>query len=232
LERLGINGGLLLAQIVNFVLVALVLWLLVWKPLVKALETRRERIAKGLEDARKASEALANAERDAQKLLEQRRIEANRLVEEARSRTEDQTRALLDEARREAEAIRVKAREEAIAERNAILAGVRDQVAKISIAATEKLVGQLDATRAQAIVKDFLAKLPDEAKNMGGDVEVVSALPLSEAEQAAVKSETGARNISFKVDPNILGGLVLRSGDRVVDGSVRSNLSSLAAQMF
>ncbi len=232
MERLGINGGFLLAQIVNFVIVSLILWLLVWKPLVKALETRRERIAKGLEDARAAEQRLAEASREADKLMEQRRIEANRLVEEARGRSEDQTRALIEEAKREAETLRAKAREDAIAERDSILAGVRDQVARISIAATERLVGHLDEARAQAIVNDCLAAMPAEARGIGGDVEVTSALPLTSAEQEKIKAETGARSITFRTDPNILGGLVLRSGENVVDGSVRSNLQSLAAQML
>ena len=61
MERLGINGGFLLAQIVNFGLVALVLWALAWKPLVAALEARREKIAKGLEDARAAELARAKS---------------------------------------------------------------------------------------------------------------------------------------------------------------------------
>jgi F0F1-type ATP synthase delta subunit len=37
--------------------------------------------------------------------------------------------------------------------------------------------------------------------------------------------------VSFTVDPNILGGLVLRSEGQVVDGSVRSNLNELAGRL-
>lgn len=184
MEALGINGGFLIAQIVNFIVVALILWVAVWRPMVKALETRKERIAKGLEDARAAEQALANAERDAQKLMDQRRMEANKVLEEARARSEDQTRGLIKAAQDESEQIRTKAREDAVAERDAILAGVRTQVAQISIAAAERLVGRLDQARAQEIVNDFLAALPDDARGLGGDVEVVSALPLTSDEQA------------------------------------------------
>jgi F0F1-type ATP synthase delta subunit len=57
-------------------------------------------------------------------------------------------------------------------------------------------------------------------------------MPLDTAEQDKVKRElTGAGSVSFKVDPAILGGLVIRSGDRVVDGSVRSNLGSAASRL-
>ncbi|MEM6529734.1 MAG: F0F1 ATP synthase subunit delta [Chloroflexota bacterium] len=37
--------------------------------------------------------------------------------------------------------------------------------------------------------------------------------------------------MSYQVDPNILGGLVIRSEDRVVDGSVRSGLNDLSARL-
>ncbi len=79
MDRLGINPGVLLANIINFAIVAVLLWALVWKPMVKALETRRERIAKGLEDARAAEQAKANAERDAQKLIDERKAAGQKI---------------------------------------------------------------------------------------------------------------------------------------------------------
>ena len=88
-----------------------------------------------------------------------------------------------------------------------------------------KLIGEaLDEKKQQALVNDFFAKVPAEAKALSGDVTVVSAMPLSDDEQAKAKQEIGADNVTFRVDPSILGGLVVRSGDRVVDGSVRSGL--------
>jgi F-type H+-transporting ATPase subunit b len=232
LEKLGINGGFLLAQIVNFVVVALICWALLWKPMVKVLESRRARIAKGLEDARKAEQSLANAERDAQKIVDQRRAEANKLIEEARLRAEEQARGILEEVQREALAIRTKAREEATEERNAMLGDVRTQIAQIAIAAAERVIGQsLDEKKAQSIVSDFFTQLPAGVSNLGANVVVTSALPLSEAEKGQVKAQTGAQNITYKVDPAILGGLVLQSGEKVIDGSVRNSLSNLAVKM-
>lgn len=230
MDKLGINGGFLLAQIVNFGIVALALWFLAWKPLVAALEARREKIAKGLEDARAAELARANAERDAQKYIDEQRVSAQKLVEEGRNRGEDQAKSVLEEARREADAIRVKARQDAEEERNAMLAEVRAQVGQIAIAAAERVIGQsLDEKKSQAIVNDFFTQVPTAAANLGANLEVVSAMPLGDAERAQIASKTGAKNISYKVDPAILGGLIIRSGDKVVDGSVRSNLNKLAA---
>jgi len=232
LERLGINGGFLLAQILNFLVLFGALSLMAWRPLVKFLEARRERIAKGLEDARAAELARANAERDAQKYLEQQRTQANRLIEEGRSRGEEQAKSVLDDARHEADDIRTRARAEAEEERNSVLGEVRSQVAQLAIAAAERVIGQsVDAKQSQTIINDFFTKAPAEAKNLGADVEVMTALPLSDAEKQNVQKQLGATNVVYHVDPSILGGIIVRAGDRVVDGSVRANLQGLAANI-
>jgi F-type H+-transporting ATPase subunit b len=232
LERLGINGGLLLAQIINFLILFVFLTVVAWRPLIRALEQRRERIARGLEDARAAEQARANAERDAQKLIEQRRAEAGKLLDEARTRGEEQAKTIVDEAHRDADAIRSKARSDAEEERNAVLGEVRSQVGQLAIAAAERVIGQsVDQGKAQSIVSDFFARAPEGVKKLGDNVEVVSALPLSDDEKKQIVKQTGAKDIAYRVDPSILGGLILRSGDKVVDASVRSNLQGLAGQM-
>ncbi|MGH2521682.1 MAG: F0F1 ATP synthase subunit delta, partial [Anaerolineales bacterium] len=51
-------------------------------------------------------------------------------------------------------------------------------------------------------------------------------------EQEAVKRDIAARmggatSVAFKVDPSILGGLIVRVGDKVLDGSVAGKLEGL-----
>jgi F-type H+-transporting ATPase subunit b len=181
---------------------------------------------------RAAEQARANAERDAQKLIEQRRAEAGKLLDEARTRGEEQAKTIVDEAHRDADAIRSKARSDAEEERNAVLGEVRSQVGQLAIAAAERVIGQsVDQGKAQSIVSDFFARAPEGVKKLGDNVEVVSALPLSDDEKKQIAKQTGAKDIAYRVDPSILGGLILRSGDKVVDASVRSNLQGLAGQM-
>jgi F-type H+-transporting ATPase subunit b len=72
-----------------------------------------------------------------------------------------------------------------------------------------------------------------EGEHISGTVaEVTSALPLSPSEEDSVKlnlssSLKGAATVSFKVDPSILGGLIVRVGDHVIDGSVSGQLQGL-----
>jgi len=137
------------------------------------------------------------------------------------------------QARTDAEQIRAEARVRATDETNRQLGDLRSQVAAIAIAVSQRLIGEsLDQGRQQALINDFFAKVPADARAMGGQqVEVVSAMPLTQEEQQRVQTETGAQSITYTVDPAILGGLIIRTQDRVVDGSVRSNLDQLSATL-
>ena len=121
------------------------------------------------------------------------------------------------------------ARAEAEEERNSILAEARGQIAAIAIAAANKVVGDsLDESRQRAIIADFFAKVPaDAAKLSGTSGEVTSAVKLTDAEQAEVKKALNLDNLSFKVNPSILGGLIVRVGDKVVDSSVASRMTAM-----
>jgi F-type H+-transporting ATPase subunit b len=232
MEGLGINLGYLLVQIIAFVVIYILMTRFVYDPLIRTLSGRRARIAKGLEDAAAAASARKNAETEGEKILAAARSDGSKLIEEARSRAEEVGKQVEADARTEAEKIRSDARLSAAAERDQQLAGLRGQVADISIAVARRLIGEsLDQKRQSAIVSDFFTKVPAEAKKLGGDVEIVSAMPLSDDEQAKAKKEIGASNETFTVDPSIIGGLIVRAGDRVVDGSIRSSLNDLAGRL-
>ena len=70
----------------------------------------------------------------------------------------------------------------------------------------------------------------------GTTAEITSALPLTDEEQDSVKKELLATlgdkaELTYRVDPSILGGLVIRVGDRVMDGSVFGQLQELKDQI-
>ena len=239
MEALGVNLPFLLVQIVNLLIVYTVVVKWVVGPIGGLLEKRRQSIAQGLEDARVAAEARANAEKEAEKIIAEAQAEASKVVREANERAQ----GVAKEVKAEAEAEAAKAREAALAEaemeRNRILGDLRGQVAALSIAATQKLVGEaLDEKRQHALLDDFFSGVRsgkvvvlDTADIKGESAEVTSALPLTDKEQAAVKNDVlarvGAQAVTFRVDPAILGGLVIKVGDKVVDGSVSGKLEGL-----
>lgn len=241
MEQLGINPIFLLSQIVNFAILAFLLRRFAYTPILNALDQRRERIEKGLEDARLAEEARANAESERQQILDQARAEAQGVVAEANQRGEAQAAKIVEDAQTQAQAIREEARAEAQAERNRMLGEMRGQISALAIAAANQLIGaSLDERRQMELVNEFFSgvkagkvRVADQAGVLTGKKAVVtSALPLSDADQATFRAylqgQLGAdAAIEFRTNPAILGGVVLRVGDMVVDDSVSGRLGAL-----
>jgi F-type H+-transporting ATPase subunit b len=239
MEALGINLGLLIVQFIAFFIVFLTLQAWVYKPMLSMMDSRRQKIAQGLEDARVASEARANAEKEASKVITDAQTEASKVVREAT----DRAAAAGQDVKAAAEAEATKAREAATAEaeveRNRILGDLRSQVASLAIAAAHKLVGEtLDENKQRALLDEFFSGVKSgrlvvlEGTDFRGEsAQVTSALPLSPQEQETVRrdilSMAGAREVAFRVDPSILGGLVIRVGDKVLDNSVAGKLEGL-----
>jgi F-type H+-transporting ATPase subunit b len=231
-DKLGINLGFLIFQLINFGIILLILSRVAWPRVTKLLDERAERIAQGLEDARAAEAAKANAERERDELLRQARAEGQRVVEEARQRGDEQVKGMLRDAEQEVEQARAQARTQAEQERNRILADTREQIVAMAMAAAERLIGaSLSENQQRQIVEGFFSDVPAAARDLGESVTVISALPLTDAEQNRIKSVVGAQQVEYRVEPEILGGLILRAGDKVVDGSVRGDLSSLASRL-
>lgn len=229
MEALGINLGYLLVQILGVSALILLLTAFIYKPILRVLDQRKARIAKGLEDARQAAIARENADAEAKRILDEARAEASNLRREAVVAAEQAGKDVEAKAREDARGIVAAAQADAVEERNRILADLRGQVAAISIAAANKLVGaSLDEKRQRELITDFFSKVPAEVASLQGDTaEITSALPLTEAEMQSARRLVRAQNVQFKVDPSILGGLVVRVGDRVVDDSVANRMSAL-----
>jgi F-type H+-transporting ATPase subunit b len=239
MEALGINLGLLIVQIIAFIIVFLTLQAWVYKPLLNMLETRKKKIEQGIEDARVAAEARAGAEREAAKIVAEAQVKSAHIVNEANERAEKAALQVKADAEQEIAKEREGALAEIAMERERILGDLRGQVAALAIAAAQKLVGEsLDEKRQHVLLDEFFSGIKsgevvvlDEADFKGESAEVISALPLNPAEQDAVKKsilfKVGAKAVSFRVDPSILGGLVITVGDKVLDGSVAGKLEGL-----
>jgi F-type H+-transporting ATPase subunit b len=240
LESLGLNLGYLLVQIFNFAIIFVVINAWVVKPVIGLLERRRGAIAQGLEDARIAAEARANAEEEAREIISQAQAEAQQKVRESTERAETASREVLARTEVEASKAREAALAEAAMERDRILADLRGQVAALAMAATQKLIGEaLDEKRQHALIDEFFSGVQagkvivlENASLSGASAEITSALPLTPAEQETVKKDVLTKigsqaTVTFRVDPAILGGLVVRVGDKVLDGSVSGQLETL-----
>jgi F-type H+-transporting ATPase subunit delta len=67
--------------------------------------------------------------------------------------------------------------------------------------------------------------------------EVISAIELDDQQRAKISNDLRARygerlDLRFSVDPSLIGGLIIRIGDQVLDNSLRARLSAVQRNML
>lgn len=157
MEALGINLGYLISQIVNFTLLAVLLYFVAYKPILRMLDQRSERIKQGLEDAELASRRAAEMEQEFDQRLAEARKEGQEIIAQATQMSEKARLEILETAREEARAQVEKAKDEISRERELAMSELRQQVADLSLNISEKVIGEsLDQQRQRDLIAEFL----------------------------------------------------------------------------
>ena len=160
MEALGINLGLFVSQLVNFSLLAALLYLLLYKPVLNMLNQRKERIARSMADVDAAREAAAKAQQEYDRRILEAQRKAQEIIAQASQAADKAGAEIRAEAQRDAEAIRQKARDEASQEKAHLLAEVQSQIAGLSMLATERVLGQaMDGNTQRKLIDQFLSEL-------------------------------------------------------------------------
>jgi F-type H+-transporting ATPase subunit delta len=105
-------------------------------------------------------------------------------------------------------------------------------------ALTQKFLGLAAANRRLFALPGIIAAYLDMLATRRGEVtaEVTSAVTLSDSQVSAITAalkQTVGRTVALtsKIDPSILGGLIVRVGSRMVDSSIKSKLQRLKLAM-
>jgi F-type H+-transporting ATPase subunit b len=155
---LGINLPVLLGQVLSFTLLLIVLKLMVYKPVLKMLDERRERIREGLSAAERGQAQAAEASRDAAAQIETARREGQQIVANAQQVAQRLQEEGRQQAQQQQEAMLERARSEIQLERDNAISELRKEFADLTIAAAEKVIGQsLDRQAHQRLIEQALA---------------------------------------------------------------------------
>jgi F-type H+-transporting ATPase subunit b len=157
LNNLGINGKLLLAQIVNFVILLFVLYKFAYGPVLKMLEERTEKIEKGLKDAEASHKKLAEiSEKEAAVLVEARK-KAQEIIKKAEDSAVTQAQAIVTVAKEQTEKMLATAQKQIEQEKEKILLEVKSEVANLVVMATEKIIHEkLDMQKDQELISQSI----------------------------------------------------------------------------
>jgi F-type H+-transporting ATPase subunit b len=140
MEALGINIPGLLSQTINFVILLVLLYVLLYKPILRMLDQRSVRIRESLEEAERVRQQAQQAQADFQVQIEQARREGQEIVTQATRIGEQLKEDARREARTQAEQILERARTEITAERDQAISELRREFADLTIAAAGRVI--------------------------------------------------------------------------------------------
>ena len=140
LGKFGLDPLHLAAQVVNFLVIAWVIYRFLLKPLLATMKARREKIAQGLADADSAKSALGDAARERDRILQEASAESFRILQNARDEAERLRAAALERAGHDAERMIEEARGVMALERQDMEKAVQGLSLRLSGSILEKIV--------------------------------------------------------------------------------------------
>ncbi|HWB25688.1 MAG TPA: F0F1 ATP synthase subunit delta [Chitinophagaceae bacterium] len=233
-----------IAQIINFLILAWLLKRFLYKPVLDAIDARDKKIAAQIQEAeRKMNEASKERTEFVQKNEAFEKQRNDKLAEIAND-AETSRQKLLNDARSEAIALRVKLQESLQSEQQNINAELRQQMQEEAFAIAAKTLHDLASVRLEAeVVNIFIAKLNNlsagekeqfwTSLQSAGTIAVVKtafelpAMLRNNIEQAINKISNTTVHLQFETAPGIISGIEISTGDYKLSWSISDYLDSM-----
>jgi len=160
----GLEKSLFLFQVANFLIIAFILKKFLYKPLMRMLDERKNKIDKGLKDAEDAGIALENAAQERQKILSAAKVDADSLKAFAKVSIEETKEKLTADAKKRSEQIVDEARQKAASE----FENMNKQIGAISVDVSGKIISRaLEGLFTEEEKKKLIARALDKIEKGG-----------------------------------------------------------------
>lgn len=160
-NALGVNLKILIAQFLNFAIFLFILWKFAYKPMLKLLNDRKDKIEKGITDAAKAEKRLVELEEEKKKVLEETlnkaKKEAKDIIETSTKAGEEKRNMIITKAKEEIKDIIANEKEKINLERAQAIKEVKKEITDLVILSLEKVLDKrIDPKKNEKIIKDII----------------------------------------------------------------------------
>jgi len=160
LGTFGLRGDLFVAQLVNFLLVLIVLWRFVYKPIFAILDAREKSIAKSVKDVEDISARVKASESERVAMMNDARKEAQAIIEAAMRETDMRKNEMIEAAKREVERVIARGKDQLAAEREAAMVDMRKDIIDIAVRAAAKIATEgMTQKKSQSLAEEVVRKL-------------------------------------------------------------------------
>lgn len=141
----GLNWKLLVIQGVNFAVLLSALTYFLYKPVMKMIDERREKIAEGVRSAEAAAQRLEAAEEESKGIVGSASKEAEQLVASARMRADEKGNEIVRAAELKAQGVLKDAEVRAEEAKRLALQESSKEIARAAMLAAEKILREKSA---------------------------------------------------------------------------------------
>lgn len=160
--KLGIQPFALVAQIVNFLILFFLLSKFLYKPLLKIIDERKQKIQEGLDNSKKIKEEVEHLEEKRLEKVEAAKKEAAEIMQTAENNADKLRRETLEKAKKDAQEIRKQAMFDFEEEKKKMLADIKAQTAWLVLETTKGVLKKSLGTKEQrALMKNVLKDMKE-----------------------------------------------------------------------
>ena len=135
-----IDWKIIIAQMINFGVVFVVLYIFALKPLSKLMVERSEKIDKGIDDAKTNAATLLKTKAEYDEMLSKAQAEANKIFQEGKKEAENKKALMLEDAKKEVAGVIENGKKTLEAEKVKMVEDAKKEIVSLAMIATEKLI--------------------------------------------------------------------------------------------
>lgn len=165
IKSFHIDWKLMVAQLINFSIVAWVLWRWALKPLTAVMSKRAQEISDGLANAKKASEGLEELKHTKQEMIKDAKREAAEIQKQAEAASEKYRQETITKVKSEAEKAVAEVKQKFMTEKDQMLKEVQRQAASLVVQATTKVLGKITTPKFdQTVIQQAIKEVTNKSK--------------------------------------------------------------------
>ena len=243
------GGWSLLYGLINFAILAVALYLIGKKSVFKMFTDRRDRVAEAVEQSKEAVKTAERLRGDLDRVKEETEEEVNKILLEAGEKAKEHSRIAGEKGEREVAGMAVNTENERLQIRHTLRKELNKQAAEnITGAAAEILGCKENYLARQGLAEQFITRLESDLHLTEADLAAfdetggltamlvtadeapeeyhlrVNQLLMKNLTRAGFDARPEQIHLKCGVDPEMIGGIGLRVGDTIYDGSIRGML--------
>lgn len=159
-SALGLDLKILAAQVVNFLVLGFILYKIGYKPILRFVQDRTDKIEQGVKQAEQAKTILSDAQTEQTRLLAEAKVEAQKVLDEAKAASLLQGQQLIDRSKLESAKVVEKAKQDIRLEHDKMMQDAKAELAGVILLTCEKVLkSKLDTSADRALIEKTLAEL-------------------------------------------------------------------------